>query len=128
MLCVLIRIAFNIKKKIALNYPKSATMGFFPRNSKTSLKQPLKLYCSEKYYPRIIGKILLLILGALYHVCSCFLGAVRISVSRSKDEGNVKYIINPTRLEQQKCYFHLVLVANSQGDIGEFCTALHKKG
>ena len=29
---------FNIKKKIILNYTKSATMGFFPRDSKTSSK------------------------------------------------------------------------------------------
>ena len=31
---------FSIKKKITLNYPKSAAMGFFPRDSGTSLKQP----------------------------------------------------------------------------------------
>ena len=31
---------FNIKKKIGLNYPKSAAMGFFPRDSRTSSKQP----------------------------------------------------------------------------------------
>ena len=31
---------FNIKKKITLNYLKSAAMGFVPRDSKTSLKQP----------------------------------------------------------------------------------------
>ena len=31
---------FNIKKKIALNYPKSAGDGIFPRDSKTSSKQP----------------------------------------------------------------------------------------
>ena len=30
---------FNIKKKGALNYPKSAGMGFFPRDSRMSLKQ-----------------------------------------------------------------------------------------
>ena len=30
---------FN-KNKITLNYPKSAVMGFFPRNSRTSSKQP----------------------------------------------------------------------------------------
>ena len=29
---------FNIKKKITLNYPKSAAMGFFPRDSRTSLQ------------------------------------------------------------------------------------------
>ena len=32
---------FNIEKKITLNYPKyvtSAAMGFFPRDSRTSLK------------------------------------------------------------------------------------------
>ena len=27
---------FNIKKKIALNYPKFAAMGFFPRDLRTS--------------------------------------------------------------------------------------------
>ena len=27
---------FNIKKKISLNYPKSAVMRFFPRDSRTS--------------------------------------------------------------------------------------------
>ena len=31
---------FNIKKKITLNYPKSATKGFFPRDLRTSSKQP----------------------------------------------------------------------------------------
>ena len=32
---------FNIEKKITLNYPKSAAMGyFFPRDSGTSSKQP----------------------------------------------------------------------------------------
>ena len=31
---------FNIKKKITINYPnKSAAMGFFPGDSRTSLKQ-----------------------------------------------------------------------------------------
>ena len=30
---------FNIKKKITLNYPKSAAMGFFPRGSRMSSKQ-----------------------------------------------------------------------------------------
>ena len=29
----------NIKKKITLNYPKSAVMGFFPRDSRTSSSQ-----------------------------------------------------------------------------------------
>ena len=35
-------IPFSIykKKKIALNYPKSAAMGFFLRDSRTSSKQP----------------------------------------------------------------------------------------
>ena len=34
-------IPFSIKKrKITLNYPKSAAMGFFPRGSRTSSKQP----------------------------------------------------------------------------------------
>ena len=31
---------FNIKRKITLNYPKSAAMGFFPRDSSSSSKQP----------------------------------------------------------------------------------------
>ena len=30
---------FSIKKKITLNYPKSAAMGFFPRDSRASSKQ-----------------------------------------------------------------------------------------
>ena len=30
----------NLKKKIILNYPKSAAMGFVQRDLKTSLKQP----------------------------------------------------------------------------------------
>ena len=29
----------NIKRKVDLNYPKSAVMGFFPRDSSTSSKQ-----------------------------------------------------------------------------------------
>ena len=32
---------FNRKKKISLNYPKSAAMEFFPRDSKASSRQPL---------------------------------------------------------------------------------------
>ena len=31
---------FNMNKKNILNYPKSAAMGFFPRDSKMSSKQP----------------------------------------------------------------------------------------
>ena len=31
---------FNIKKKNTMNYDKSAAMGFFPRDSRTSSKQP----------------------------------------------------------------------------------------
>ena len=31
---------FNMNKKNTLNYPKSAAMGFFPRDSRTSSKQP----------------------------------------------------------------------------------------
>ena len=31
---------FNLKKKITLNHSKSAAMRFFPRDSKTSSKQP----------------------------------------------------------------------------------------
>ena len=34
---------FNIKNKISLNSPKPAASGFFPRNSRTSSKQPLNL-------------------------------------------------------------------------------------
>ena len=30
---------FNIKKKTSLSYPKSAAMGFVPRDSRTSSKQ-----------------------------------------------------------------------------------------
>ena len=30
----------NIKKKITVNYLRSAAMGFFPRASRTSSKQP----------------------------------------------------------------------------------------
>ena len=62
MLCVLIRIAsshtqhtiFNIKRKITLNYPKSAGMGFFKglKNEferavvdEPSVFEPLKFYC-----------------------------------------------------------------------------------
>ena len=46
---------FNIKKKITLNYPKSAVMGFFSKGLKNefetamvneaSVFEPLKLYC-----------------------------------------------------------------------------------
>ena len=31
---------FNMNKKNTLNYPKSAAMGFFPRDSRTISKQP----------------------------------------------------------------------------------------
>ena len=31
---------FNIKKKVSLNYPQSAAKNFFPRDSRTSSKQP----------------------------------------------------------------------------------------
>ena len=31
---------FNMNKKNIINYPKSAAMGFFPRDSKMSSKQP----------------------------------------------------------------------------------------
>ena len=31
---------FNIKRKITLNFIKFAVVGFFPRNSKSSLNQP----------------------------------------------------------------------------------------
>ena len=33
-------IIFDIKRKITLNYPKSAAQGFFPRDSRTSSNQP----------------------------------------------------------------------------------------
>ena len=65
MLCVLIRIGdsneytqytiFNIKKKITLNYPKSAVVGFYSKRLKKefetavvndpSVFEPLKFYC-----------------------------------------------------------------------------------
>ena len=55
-------ISFNIKKKITLNYTKSAIMGFFfQRESKNefetavvhepSVFEPLKFYCIVKYFP-----------------------------------------------------------------------------
>ena len=31
---------FNMNKKDTINYPKSAAMGFYPRDSRMSLKQP----------------------------------------------------------------------------------------
>ena len=31
---------FNMNKKNIINYPKSAAMGFFPRDSKMSSKEP----------------------------------------------------------------------------------------
>ena len=31
---------FNTKKKITVNNPKSAAVGFFPKDSRTSSKQP----------------------------------------------------------------------------------------
>ena len=31
---------FNMKKENTINYPKSAAMGFFPRDSRMSSKQP----------------------------------------------------------------------------------------
>ena len=54
---------FNILKKITLNYPKSAAMGFFPglKNefetaevNKPSVFQPLKLYCMKNLM-KIVG-------------------------------------------------------------------------
>ena len=35
------------KKKITLYYPKSAGMGFFPRDSKKSLKQAISVQATE---------------------------------------------------------------------------------
>ena len=50
----------NIKKKTILNYPKSATMGFFPKGFKKefetamvnepSVFQPWKFYCIYIYF------------------------------------------------------------------------------
>ena len=55
MLCVLIRIASYIKKKITQNYPKSAAMDFCSKGlkneietamvNKPSVFEPLKFYC-----------------------------------------------------------------------------------
>ena len=44
----------NIKKKIILNYPKSATMGFVPRDSRRSRKEnPQKMtQFSSRSHPR----------------------------------------------------------------------------
>ena len=47
-----------IKKKIIINYPKSATMGFVLRDSRRSSKQPsvfepLKFYCMSKRVSKI---------------------------------------------------------------------------
>ena len=40
---------FNMNKKNTLNYPKSAAMGFFPRDSRMSNEpsvfEPLKFFC-----------------------------------------------------------------------------------
>ena len=50
------KIPFSIlNKKITLNYHKSEAMGFFPRDSRTSSKQPsvfepLKFYCISYNY------------------------------------------------------------------------------
>ena len=33
---------FNLKKRITVYYPKSAAMGFLPRDSRTNSKQPWK--------------------------------------------------------------------------------------
>ena len=73
MLCIIIRIAslilmstlnipfqYKKKKKITLNYPKSAAMGFFSKGLKKefetavvndpSVFEPLKVYCYGKAY------------------------------------------------------------------------------
>ena len=39
---------FNMKKKNTLDYPKSAAMGFFPRDSRTSSKQPWQMSTSVR--------------------------------------------------------------------------------
>ena len=41
---------FNMKKKITLNYPNNAAIGFFPRDStvvvnEPSVFEPVKFYC-----------------------------------------------------------------------------------
>ena len=72
MLCVLISIAsndctqhtvFNIKKKITLNHPKSAAMGFFVRDSRTSSKQ------SVVNEPSVVVALLFYVHGK--HLRSC---------------------------------------------------------
>ena len=57
---------FNIKKKITLNYPKSAAMGFCskgPKNefqtamvNETSVFEPLKFYCSLFFADKTISR------------------------------------------------------------------------
>ena len=44
---------YNMNKRNTLNYPKSAALGYFPRDSRASSKQPsvfepLKFYCTTK--------------------------------------------------------------------------------
>ena len=51
---------FNIKRKITLNYPKIAAMGFFPRSetamvNEPSVFEPLKFYCICKMYCKLIN-------------------------------------------------------------------------
>ena len=62
----------NMKKKIILNYPKSAAMGFVPRDpkkesettvvNKPSVSEPLKFYCIS----RMNSKIFLLKYHTIY--------------------------------------------------------------
>ena len=61
---------FNMKKKISLNYPKSATMRFFPRDSRTESEfetvevneptvfEPLRVYCTSlSWHPRAVRRV-----------------------------------------------------------------------
>ena len=56
---------FYILKKISLNYPKSATVGFFPKGLKDefetavvnepSVFEPLKFHCTAHFLKSILG-------------------------------------------------------------------------
>ena len=52
---------FHVKRKITLNYPKAAGMGFFFKNefeiavvNEASVFEPPKVYCNNKGLPRFI--------------------------------------------------------------------------
>ena len=49
---------FNIKKEITQNYPKSAAMRFFPRDSRMSSKQPWKTshQCSSHWGSTVLSQ------------------------------------------------------------------------